>query len=203
MTVHNDTPDHVTEISYRRFLVDTPLVPVPPSGDGRVPPCGFGSFHQQYVVDGKLIAVGVIDILPNVCLVNIYSGIQILPFYHSAKFDKLIYHLQWVPCNIASPLLDRKPYIVLSDHALLQNGESLLPHASENAIEMQHDDNCDEDTNDVLIDDSEEMIEAESESSDDESGPETSGQTLENNDVGDILIGLKGSRVRYKSPDLD
>ncbi|KAJ9160314.1 hypothetical protein P3X46_025727 [Hevea brasiliensis] len=242
MTVHNDTPDHVTEISYRRFLVDTPLVPVPPSGDGRVPPCGFGSFHQQYVVDGKLIAVGVIDILPK-CLsskylfwdpdfaflsLGKYSALQeigwvtenqvhcpSLQYYYLGYYihscSKMRYkaayrpsellcplRYQWVPCNIASPLLDRKPYIVLSDHALLQNGESLLPHASENVIEMQHDDNCDEDTNDILIDDSEEMIEAESESSDDESGPETSGQTLENNDVGDILIGLKGSRVRYK-----
>ncbi|KAF2319055.1 hypothetical protein GH714_012997 [Hevea brasiliensis] len=203
MTVHNDTPDHVTEISYRRFLVDTPLVPVPPSGDGRVPPCGFGSFHQQYVVDGKLIAVGVIDILPK-CLSSKYLFWDPdFAFLSLGKYSALqeigwVRRIRWVPCNIASPLLDRKPYIVLSDHALLQNGESLLPHASENVIEMQHDDNCDEDTNDILIDDSEEMIEAESESSDDESGPETSGQTLENNDVGDILIGLKGSRVRYK-----
>lgn len=104
---------------------------------------------------------------------------------------------RWVPFNIASPLLDRKPYVVLSDHALLQDGESSTPPASEIAIEVQHDDNCDEDTNDVLIDDTE-MIEPESESSDDGSGPETSVETLENFDVGDILIGLKGSRVRYK-----
>lgn len=85
----------------------------------------------------------------------------------------------------------------MSDHALLQDGESSTPPASEIAIEVQHDDNCDEDTNDVLIDDTE-MIEPESESSDDGSGPETSVETLENFDVGDILIGLKGSRVRYK-----
>ena len=69
--VHNDAPDHVSEISYRRFLVDTPLVPVQPSGDSRVPPCGFGSFHQQYVIDGRLVAVGVIDILPK-CLSSKY-----------------------------------------------------------------------------------------------------------------------------------
>lgn len=69
--VHNDTPEHVMESSYRRFLVDTPLVFVPPTGDDSVPPCGFGSFHQQYVIDGQLVAVGVIDILPR-CLSSKY-----------------------------------------------------------------------------------------------------------------------------------
>ncbi|PIN21583.1 Arginyl-tRNA-protein transferase [Handroanthus impetiginosus] len=64
LRVHNDIPDEITESSYKSFLVDTPLVHVPPNDDGAVPPCGFGSFHQQYVLDGRLIAVGVIDILP-------------------------------------------------------------------------------------------------------------------------------------------
>jgi len=26
---------------------------------------GYGSFHQQYILDGKIICVGVIDILPS------------------------------------------------------------------------------------------------------------------------------------------
>lgn len=69
--VHKDTPDHVNESSYQRFLVDSPLVFVPPTGDGTVPQCGFGSFHQQYMIDGRLIAVGVIDILPR-CLSSKY-----------------------------------------------------------------------------------------------------------------------------------
>ncbi|GMN33181.1 hypothetical protein TIFTF001_048248 [Ficus carica] len=69
--VHNDRPDHVTKSSYQRFLVDTPLIFVPPTNDVMVPPCGFGSFHQQYVIDGQLVAVGVIDILPR-CLSSKY-----------------------------------------------------------------------------------------------------------------------------------
>ena len=69
--VHDDAPDHVSEGSYRRFLVNTPLVFVSPTDDGTVPPCGFGSFHQQYVIDGRLVAVGVIDILPR-CLSSKY-----------------------------------------------------------------------------------------------------------------------------------
>lgn len=69
--VHNDTPEHVTESSYKRFLVDTPLVFVPPTSNGSVASCGFGSFHQQYLIDGRLVAVGVIDILPR-CLSSKY-----------------------------------------------------------------------------------------------------------------------------------
>ncbi|KMT18227.1 hypothetical protein BVRB_2g023950 [Beta vulgaris subsp. vulgaris] len=62
--VHDDEPGSITQHSYKRFLVDTPLIYVPPTGDDSVPPCGLGSFHQQYRIDGRLIAVGVIDILP-------------------------------------------------------------------------------------------------------------------------------------------
>ncbi|XP_010256562.1 PREDICTED: arginyl-tRNA--protein transferase 2 isoform X2 [Nelumbo nucifera] len=69
--VHNEKPDQVKESSYKSFLVDTPIIFVPPSGDSTVPPCGFGSFHQQYVMDGKLVAVGVVDILPR-CLSSKY-----------------------------------------------------------------------------------------------------------------------------------
>lgn len=71
LKVHNDKPAHVVESSYRRFLVDSPLIDVQPSGDEKVPPCGFGSFHQQYRVGGRLIAVGVVDILPK-CLSSVY-----------------------------------------------------------------------------------------------------------------------------------
>ncbi|XP_069719868.1 arginyl-tRNA--protein transferase 1 isoform X5 [Phaenicophaeus curvirostris] len=35
------------------------------------PDCGYGSFHQQYWLDGKIIAVGVIDILPY-CVSSVY-----------------------------------------------------------------------------------------------------------------------------------
>ncbi|KAL0752339.1 hypothetical protein Bca101_034342 [Brassica carinata] len=76
LKVHNDNPSRVVESSYKRFLVDSPLIYVQPSGGGDdeekvVPPCGFGSFHQQYRVDGRLVAVGVVDILPK-CLSSVY-----------------------------------------------------------------------------------------------------------------------------------
>ncbi|XP_060698040.1 arginyl-tRNA--protein transferase 1 isoform X6 [Hemiscyllium ocellatum] len=68
MTIHKDPPDKATEYQYTRFLCDSPLQAENPA-DG--PPSGYGSFHQQYLLDGKIIAVGVIDILPH-CISSVY-----------------------------------------------------------------------------------------------------------------------------------
>ncbi|CAL5407466.1 unnamed protein product [Camellia sinensis] len=242
--VHNDTPDHVTESSYRMFLVDTPLVFVPPTGDSTVPPCGFGSFHQQYVIDGRLVAVGVIDILPK-CLsskylfwdpdfaflsLGKYSALQEIDWvkenqvhcpsleyyylgYYIHSCSKMRYkasyrpaellcplRYQWVPFDIARPLLDRKPYVILSDFATLPNGELPAPKVLENSIELQLDDPSQEEANDIPIDEDEEMGELDFEDSDDDSGSESSGLIPVDvyGSVSNILIGLKGSRLRYK-----
>ncbi|CAL5404627.1 unnamed protein product [Camellia sinensis] len=242
--VHNDTPDHVTESSYRMFLVDTPLVFVPPTGDSAVPPCGFGSFHQQYVIDGRLVAVGVIDILPK-CLsskylfwdpdfaflsLGKYSALQEIDWvkenqvhcpsleyyylgYYIHSCSKMRYkasyrpaellcplRYQWVPFDIARPLLDRKPYVILSDFATLPNGELPAPKVLENSIELQLDDPSQEEANDIPIDEDEEMGELDFEDSDDDSGSESSGLIPVDvyGSVSNILIGLKGSRLRYK-----
>jgi hypothetical protein len=81
---HHDPLDDLTPKHYKGFLVDTPLIHVPPtqtaaaaaggaqaSGQQQqqhqaagMPSCGYGSFHQQYWLDGKLVAVGVVDVLP-------------------------------------------------------------------------------------------------------------------------------------------
>eukprot|EP01032_Pedospumella_encystans_P011353 gene11353-13204_t len=53
--VHHDKPDEVTEQGFRRFLVDSPLKDNNPQ---------YGSFHQLYRLNGVLIAVGVVDLLP-------------------------------------------------------------------------------------------------------------------------------------------
>jgi arginine-tRNA-protein transferase len=68
--IHHDKPENIREGSYVRFLVNTPLQFIPPSGSESTF-CGFGSFHQQYLIDGRLVAVGVVDILPN-CLSSKY-----------------------------------------------------------------------------------------------------------------------------------
>lgn len=246
--VHNDTPDCVTESSYRRFLVDTPLVFVQPTNDGLVPPCGFGSFHQQYIIDGQLVAVGVIDILPK-CLSSKYlfwdpdyaflspgkySALQeigwikenqascpSLQYYYLGYYIhscskmryKAAYHpsellcplrYQWVPFDIARPLLDRKKYVVLTDYASLQSGQSSQPGAQETALELQQDENHQEERNDVRMDNDEEMLDPDTESSDDDSEPETDDpmSSGSDGDVTNVSIGLRGSRVRYKEIQL-
>ncbi|KAL5107071.1 Arginyl-tRNA--protein transferase 1 [Taenia crassiceps] len=65
VVIHNDPPEKWTRDSFIAYLVDTPLVS---ANDAEAEANGapqFGSYHQQYWLDGeKLIAVGVIDIVP-------------------------------------------------------------------------------------------------------------------------------------------
>uniref|UniRef100_A0A3Q2D8E8 Arginyl-tRNA--protein transferase 1 n=1 Tax=Cyprinodon variegatus TaxID=28743 RepID=A0A3Q2D8E8_CYPVA len=68
MAIHGDDPSACSETEFRRFLCDSPLE-AEQSPDG--PEMGYGSFHQQYWLDGRLVAVGVIDILPT-CVSSVY-----------------------------------------------------------------------------------------------------------------------------------
>ncbi|KAE9598739.1 hypothetical protein Lal_00022658 [Lupinus albus] len=243
LKVHNDKLDRVTEDSYRRFLVDTPLLHVSPTGDSTVPPCGFGSFHQQYLIDGQLVAVGVVDILPN-CMsskylfwdpdfaflsLGKYSALQeidwvkenqaycpTLQYYYLGYYihscNKMRYkaayrpsellcplRYQWVPFDIARPLLDTKPYVILSDYSILQNVESSLPQITDDVMEGQLDDIGQEDANDYPMDEDEDEERVESESSDDYTGLETTSDgEPENGDISKILLGLEGN-LRYKN----
>jgi len=75
IAIHHDEPSKLTHDSYTNFLVHSPLIHIPPSTSSssteKTPPCGYGSFHQQYRIDGKLVAVGVIDVLP-LCISSVY-----------------------------------------------------------------------------------------------------------------------------------
>eukprot|EP00180_Rhodochaete_pulchella_P003237 Plantae.Rhodophyta-Rhodochaete_pulchella.ctg53676.p1 GENE.Plantae.Rhodophyta-Rhodochaete_pulchella.ctg53676~~Plantae.Rhodophyta-Rhodochaete_pulchella.ctg53676.p1 ORF type:complete len:498 (+),score=62.99 Plantae.Rhodophyta-Rhodochaete_pulchella.ctg53676:50-1495(+) len=62
--VHGSDDEEISENSYRRFLVDTPILQ---SKEGN----NYGSFHMRYTLDGKLFAVGVVDVLPH-CLSSVY-----------------------------------------------------------------------------------------------------------------------------------
>uniref|UniRef100_A0AAR2KJN4 Arginyl-tRNA--protein transferase 1 n=1 Tax=Pygocentrus nattereri TaxID=42514 RepID=A0AAR2KJN4_PYGNA len=68
MAVHGDSPFECDESQFKRFLCDSPLE-AETSPDG--PDVGYGSFHQQYWLDGRIVAVGVIDILPS-CVSSVY-----------------------------------------------------------------------------------------------------------------------------------
>ncbi|XP_016298495.1 arginyl-tRNA--protein transferase 1-like isoform X1 [Sinocyclocheilus anshuiensis] len=78
MAIHKDPPDKPTESQFKRFLCDSPLeAETAPDG----PDVGYGSFHQQYWLDGRIVAVGVLDILPS-CVSSVY-------LYYHPEFSSL------------------------------------------------------------------------------------------------------------------
>ncbi|KAI9102469.1 arginine-tRNA-protein transferase [Phlyctochytrium arcticum] len=67
IAVHHDPPHKLTPSAFKRFLVDSPLVFEPPTPTTP----GYGTFHQKYYLNNRLVAVGVLDILPN-CISSVY-----------------------------------------------------------------------------------------------------------------------------------
>lgn len=69
--VHHESPAEVTRDGFKRFLCSSPLHRHP-DADGKL----LGSYHQCYRVDGRLIAMAALDLLPHAV-----SGVYFL--YHS------------------------------------------------------------------------------------------------------------------------
>jgi arginine-tRNA-protein transferase len=67
ITVHNDKEEELSEKGFTRFLVESPLV------DNRKPKTDlsssaglrYGTYHQLYRLQRKLVAVGVLDLVPS------------------------------------------------------------------------------------------------------------------------------------------
>ncbi|KAH7920811.1 hypothetical protein BV22DRAFT_1020525 [Leucogyrophana mollusca] len=79
--IHHDYDN--TPVSFRRFLVQSPLVAenIPyPSEPPEHLPLRYGSYHQMYRLDGELIAMGVLDILPS-CISSVY-------FMYDSRWEK-------------------------------------------------------------------------------------------------------------------
>ncbi|CCJ30121.1 unnamed protein product [Pneumocystis jirovecii] len=72
-SVHKETLNNLKKENFIRFLCDTPLTYEPETG--------YGSFHQCYRLDGKLVAMGVIDVLP--------SGISSVYFMYESSLQHL------------------------------------------------------------------------------------------------------------------
>lgn len=66
--IHHDPPSRWTRRAYKRFLIESPLVPT--QNDHSY--LSGGTFHQQYYDQGQLIAVSVLDLLPGHCLSSVY-----------------------------------------------------------------------------------------------------------------------------------
>jgi arginine-tRNA-protein transferase len=72
--VHKEKPSEISQSGFKRFLCDSPLPKTSREVDGKTQL--LGSYHQCYRLDGRLIAMGVLDLLPH-CV----SGVYFL--YHS------------------------------------------------------------------------------------------------------------------------
>lgn len=55
-SIHGDADSKVTRSGFKRFLCESPLESASPE---------LGSFHHMYRLDGQLVAIGVLDILPH------------------------------------------------------------------------------------------------------------------------------------------
>jgi len=76
--VHHETAAKNTSSSFANFLCGSPITREERIIDGKIQK--LGSFHQVYRLDGRLIAMGVIDLLPG-CVSGVYF------IYHS-DFEK-------------------------------------------------------------------------------------------------------------------
>lgn len=76
IAIHGDEPSKITETGFKRFLVDSPLFDTATALNKKEKftigikekekvMYGLGTYHQLYRLDGRLVAVGVIDILPS------------------------------------------------------------------------------------------------------------------------------------------
>jgi len=69
MTIHKDKEYECDKSTFRSFLCDSPLIYEERNEKGTN--ILLGAFHQHYLIDGKIVAVGVIDILPG-CVSSVY-----------------------------------------------------------------------------------------------------------------------------------
>lgn len=90
---------------------------------------------------------------------------------------------------------------MLSDYTNLQNRDSSATQEPEKLLVQQHDNLGDEDLNDAYVGGDENMPDSDSGSSEDELLPETNGlasASIENGDLGRILLELRGTHQRYQ-----
>ena len=76
MAIHNDTPEECRAQSFKRFLCQPPFIAENEQG----------GYHQHYYIDGKLVAVGVLDLLPW-CVSSVYFYYD--PDYAALSFGTL------------------------------------------------------------------------------------------------------------------
>ena len=104
MGIHNEDAEECKARHFNEFLVETPLTTEKaPEGS----PYDYGSYHLQYLIDGRIYAVGVLDILPKGVLCEylyydpyyrfiapgVYTALQEIAF--TQKFYKVNQKMQY------------------------------------------------------------------------------------------------------------
>lgn len=89
IAIHHETISEQRQSSFKGFLVDGPLKYSAIRYEHGRPapmPSHYGQYHQMYRVDGKLIAMGVVDVLPG-CVSSVYLMYD--PVYHALSLGKV------------------------------------------------------------------------------------------------------------------
>ncbi|KAF2724042.1 hypothetical protein K431DRAFT_282310 [Polychaeton citri CBS 116435] len=73
--VHHEGPDEITKAGFRRFLCESPLHRQTTESGMKL-----GSYHQCYRLDGRLVAMGVLDLVPH--------GISGVYFIYHRDFER-------------------------------------------------------------------------------------------------------------------
>ena len=76
--VHHEPPNRISKSGFKNFLCSSPLSRSIEKFDGRER--RLGSYHQCYWLDGKLVAIGVLDLLPD-CVSAVYF------LYHESVYQ--------------------------------------------------------------------------------------------------------------------
>ncbi|XP_074597311.1 arginyltransferase 1 isoform X2 [Brevipalpus obovatus] len=80
--VHGDDPNEVTPSSFESFLIRNSFKNIEPFADqSHGIPHRYGTYHMKYLLDGKLIAVSVLDILP--------TSVSSVYFYYDRNYSFL------------------------------------------------------------------------------------------------------------------
>ncbi|KAH8600998.1 arginine-tRNA-protein transferase-like protein 1 [Bisporella sp. PMI_857] len=82
--VHKEPPQRISKFGFKNFLCSSPLPRSKTSMNGREQ--NLGSYHQCYRIDGRLVAVGVLDLLPQ-CVSAVYFMYH--ESVHQHNFGKL------------------------------------------------------------------------------------------------------------------
>lgn len=79
VAIHHDPPGKITRSQYTSFLCDSSLIKDKPVETG--PGIGYGSYHFEHRLDGRLFAVGVCDVMP--------TGLSSVYFFYDPDMNAL------------------------------------------------------------------------------------------------------------------